>query len=213
MDRLSKGWHREPGRHSLASRGIRTRAIPNPVAGLNIYDPEIYERNLRKDSMSRQFKGSGLEHIDKDDLLEKINESLHDFDGSKEWDEGRLEDYYHKVRDMFREFDMSFEEFENIYESGKKLFNIRAIYIYGSRVTGYWLPYSDVDVYIQIGPTPGIKNHHLDQMATEMNNMVVRIKDEEGRSIHVDISMISVFSPDINFDMYDFPAILIWEAS
>ena len=206
-------WPKESHRHALARRGIRTRAIPNPVVDMNLHDSKIHERNLRKDNTSRRFKGSGLEDIDKDNLIEKINESLYEFDGSREWDEGRLEDYYHKVRDGFRDFNMSFEEFKSIYETGKKLFNVKSIYIYGSRVTGYWLPHSDIDVYIQIGPTPGIKNYQLDQMATEMNNMVVRVKNEEGRSIHVDISMISMFSPEIHFDRYDFPSILIWEAS
>ncbi|GAH45326.1 unnamed protein product, partial [marine sediment metagenome] len=42
----------------------------------------------------------------------------------------------------FNDFDISFEDFEKLYENEKRLFDVKAIYIFGSRVTGYWTPQS-----------------------------------------------------------------------
>ena len=71
-----KGWHNESQRHSLASRGIRTRAIPNPVASEDLYwQPTklwyLYEVQ-KGETDTRDFRGSGLEGIYKDDVMDIV---------------------------------------------------------------------------------------------------------------------------------------------
>lgn len=70
MDRLTKGWHDEPQRHSLASRGIRTRAIVNPVASQEWYHEERYGPESYKGL--REFSGSGLEILDEGEIVDWI---------------------------------------------------------------------------------------------------------------------------------------------
>ncbi len=59
-----KGWFREPARHSLASRGIRTRAISNPVAS-----PK-WKPKYSSGHHDREFIGSGLESLDKKQIID-----------------------------------------------------------------------------------------------------------------------------------------------
>ena len=217
-----RGWHNEPMRHSLARRGIRTRAIPNPLADPDHYDPDLYEKNWLKDKAKRPYRGSGLENINEWDVLHPVEEFIYEFDGSKEWEEGRLDDYYYMFKDRFNDFDMSYDDFEELYESGKKLFNVKAIYIFGSRVTGYWIPYSDIDIYIELERTPGIENEYIEYMADKMSDTidnylaeegrVPMVRDDKGTPLKVDIPIISTQSPWDNFDDDNYPALLIWEA-
>ena len=207
------GWPNEPHRHALARRGIRTRAIENPYAGPDRYDPKLYD----KLEIKRKFRGSGLENINSWDVLGGVDEFLYEFDGSKEMDQGRLIDYYYMFEERFRDFDMSFEEFEKLYEEDRKLFDVKAIYIFGSRVTGYWTPDSDVDVYIELSSTPGITDEYLDYMADNFNDTVENYLHDEnrwpmlyidGKEIKVDIPVVTVSPPDE--DHYG-PMLKIWE--
>ena len=215
------GWPNEPHRHALASRGIRTRAIENPFATPGRYDPKIYEENLMKGKTKRPFRGSGLENIDVWNVLGAVDGFLYEFDGTREWEEGRLDDYYYMFKDRFNDFDMSYDEFYELYEDDKKLFNVKAIYIFGSRVTGYWTQYSDIDIYIEIGQTPGIENDYIEYMAEKTSDTIDNyladegsipmVRDDKGTPLKVDIPIISTQSPWDNFDDDNYPALLIWE--
>lgn len=213
-----KGWHDEPHRHAMAARGIRTRAIPNPLADPEHYDPKLYEKSWLKDKTKRPFRGSGLENVSKWDVLNAINEFLYEFDGTKEWEEGRLHDYYYMFKDRFNDFDMSFEDFEELYENEKRLFNVKAIYIFGSRVTGYWTPQSDIDIYIELGPTPGIEDDYIEYMAGKMSDTIDNylaeegripmVRDDEGNLLKVDIPIVAIEPPG---DRFASQIISIWE--
>lgn len=214
---MVRGWRDEPYRHALARRGIRTRAIKNPLASPDHYDPKLYEKNWSKDKAKRLFRGSGLENTDVWNVLGAVDGFLYEFDGSKEWEEGRLDDYYYMFKDRFNDFDMSYDEFYELYESDKKLFNVKAIYIFGSRVTGYWTPDSDIDVYIELSSTPGITDEDLDYMADKFNDTVENYLHDEnrwpmlyidGKEIKVDIPVVTVSPPDE--DHYG-PMLKIWE--
>lgn len=63
-----RGWRNESARHSLASRGIRTRAIVNPIASPDWFDEDRY--------FNRKFVGSGLENIDEDVIVDFIDELI-----------------------------------------------------------------------------------------------------------------------------------------
>lgn len=115
-----KGWRNEPNRHSLASRGIKSRAIPNPVASLRWSDS--YTRGSQKGL--RRFKGSGLENVNTDDII----------------------DYIMKFRDFINEIS---ENEELNYD-----FQINSIYIVGSRVGGFHRKKSDLDVIVYLNDDP-----------------------------------------------------------
>lgn len=212
------GWPNEPHRHALARRGIRTRAIENPLMDPKHYDEEWYRI---KDGAKRGFVGSGLKNISKWDVLNAVNEFLYEFDGTKEWEERRLYDYYYMFEDRFNDFDMSFEDFEKLYENEKRLFNVKAIYIFGSRVTGYWTPQSDIDIYIELGQTPGIEDDYIEYMADKTSDTIDNyladegripmVMDDKGTLLKVDIPIISTQSPRDYFDDENYPALLIWE--
>lgn len=167
------------------------------------------------------FKGSGLDDVSVYDVLENVDEFTREFNGSKEYDEGRLGDYYLMVKDMFRNFDMSFDDFEELYNNDMRLFNIRAIYIFGSRVTGFWEDGSDIDIYIELDRTPGFGNDDLEYMAEKMSDAIdnyladegrdLLLRDDKGRILKVDIPIISTESPFDKFDNNEYPALLIWE--
>lgn len=59
------GWPNESSRHSLASRGIRTKAIPNPIA--NSKWPH------KKD---RSYSGSGLKNIEEEKVIEWVKDYI-----------------------------------------------------------------------------------------------------------------------------------------
>ena len=213
------GWPNEPHRHALARRGIRTRAIPNPIADPEHYNPNIYEDNWLKNKARRPFKGSGLENISKWDVIEQIDDFLYEFDGTKEkerdWD---MRGYYDLLKSMSRDFDMQYDEFEKMFDEGGKFFEVKAIYLFGSRVTGFWTPYSDVDVYIQLKRRKDFDNDTLEYMAEKLKDAVESyLADEgkslsiydEGRLVSVDVPIITTESPDINLGE-DVPVLEIW---
>lgn len=215
------GWHRESYRHSLASRGIKTRAILNPVASLECYNPRLYEKNSYK--QERSFIGSGLEVIDVSEVLNVVNEHIYEVNGRQDYEEGRLREYYHILKGLFNNFNMSYEDFEDVYKSGRSLFDLKAIYLFGSRVTGFWRSCSDIDVYIQIKSFPGIDDNDLNQMVAKIGNIIFDLRCEEGldittgiRDVKVDVPIISTTRPEVYYDddrgFEVGPAILIWEA-
>ena len=57
-------WPHEPGRHSLASRGIRTRGIPNPTT-----NPKWTHKE------KRLYSGSGLS-VDVDEVIELVDDYI-----------------------------------------------------------------------------------------------------------------------------------------
>ena len=214
-------WPKEPQRHALARRGIRTRAIENPYADPKSYDPKLYDENPFRNKTRRKFMGSGLEDIDVYDVIEAVNEFMYEFDGTKEketdWD---MMSYYDLLKSMSKDFDVPYDEFEKIFDEGKKFFEIKAIYLFGSRVSGFWTPYSDVDVYIQLKKRKDFDNDELDYMADKLSDAVESYLADEGRSpsiyidgklVKVDIPIITTESPEMNFQD-DRPVLLIWEA-
>jgi predicted nucleotidyltransferase len=213
-----RGWHREPARHSLAARGIRTRAIPNPVASEKSYDPRIYE--WRPSKGHREFRGSGLDKIHIDDVISSVHDYWSEFDGSREWSEYRLEDYYDLpgIKNL-----MSYDDLEALYREGGHLFEIEAVYLFGSRVTGFWNDLSDLDVYIKIKSIRGMDPGNLDLVAERMRDTIDEylhdqgrwpyITDDDGKRIRLEIPIISTLEPEDNNPDGTIVPLLIWEAN
>lgn len=65
-------WRNEPQRHSLASRGIRTRAIINPIADPKWHQPTRYGPDTTKGT--RWYAGSGLKYLDKEEIIDWIKD-------------------------------------------------------------------------------------------------------------------------------------------
>ena len=63
------GWPNEPHRHALASRGIRTNAIENPVANSKWYRKDLYDSEKKP----RRYSGSGLEGLSKEQVVDWVN--------------------------------------------------------------------------------------------------------------------------------------------
>ena len=66
-----KGWFNESHRHSLASHGIRTRAIVNPVASPR-WDQDRYGPGSHKGT--RWYAGSGLKYLDEQEIIDWIKD-------------------------------------------------------------------------------------------------------------------------------------------
>lgn len=64
-------WPNETYRHSLASRGIRTRAIINPVASPR-WRQERYTPGSHKGL--REYSGSGLKYLDKQEIIDWVKD-------------------------------------------------------------------------------------------------------------------------------------------
>lgn len=113
-----KGWFREPARHSLASRGIRTRAIINPVASPEWY--REYRYGPGKDSIKglREYRGSGLENVDAQEII------------------GWILDYFILLNQIAEE------------DGDPLGLEIQSIYLVGSRVSGFYEEGSDIDVIV-----------------------------------------------------------------
>lgn len=208
-------WPNEPHRHALARRGIRTRAIPNPIADPSLYDIEWYRRKGEK--VSRKFVGSGLEGIEKFDVLDELRTYIREIDGTKEIEEGYVRDYYNFLAGLTRDMsEMPYEEFEKFFDEWEDRFlEIEAIYLTGSRVTGFYTPESDIDVYIQI-KKPELKtdvdvDYLLEKIVDAVDNYLsdegieMRVYDRSTRKdVKVDVNKISLDPPDV-------PAIVIHE--
>ena len=206
-----RGWPNEPHRHALASRGICTRAIPNPIADPSLYDIEWYRRKGEKDS--RKFVGSGLEGIDKFDVLDELRTYIREVDGTKEIEEGYIRDYYNFLAGLTRDMrEMPYEEFEKFFDdvvSEERFLEIEAIYLTGSRVTGFYIPESDIDVYIQI-KKPKLKTKlDMDYLLEKIMDAVDNYLSDEGiemkvydrstkKDVKVDVNKISPDPPDVS---------------
>ena len=66
------GWPNESFRHSLASRGIRTRAIVNPIASRRWYQERYYGEGTYKGK--RPYLGSGLENVDQEEIVDWVKD-------------------------------------------------------------------------------------------------------------------------------------------
>ena len=65
-------WKNESARHSLASRGIRTRAIINPIASPRWYQERYYGEGTYKGK--RPYLGSGLENVDQQEIVDWVKD-------------------------------------------------------------------------------------------------------------------------------------------
>lgn len=65
-------WYKESHRHSLAARGIRTRAISNPVASPKWFDERRYGEGTYKGD--RPYLGSGLENVDEQEVIDWVKD-------------------------------------------------------------------------------------------------------------------------------------------
>jgi predicted nucleotidyltransferase len=214
-----KGWFGQPHRHSLAARGVRTRGIENPVADPVYYQPGIYEDNPLKERRRREFVGSGLERLSTRQVLDEVNRFISEFDGSREWEEGRLEDYYDMLDRMF-DLDTSYEDFKEIYSEGGHFFEVKAVYLFGSRVSGFWTDESDIDVYLQIKPIWCLDAEYVDRIAEKLREAIVNylydedrfptVVDNEGHFITVDVIQVSTKTPEEYY--WGYPMLKIWEA-
>ena len=117
-----KGWFREPARHSLASRGIRTRAIVNPVASPRWFEEERYGHEAQKGL--RKFSGSGLEILNKDEIADWILDATI------------------VINQLMKEKDVDLE------------LEVESIYLVGSRVSGFSIKESDLDIIVKYKDIP-----------------------------------------------------------
>lgn len=118
-----RGWHFESNRHSLAARGIRTRAILNPIANDKYYSKKVYGR---KEGMKgiREYRGSGLTGIYTEDIMRLVRRVLRMIRTGKGLRWLRSKRYIP--------------------------IELESVYLMGSRVTGFYTGESDLDVYVQI---------------------------------------------------------------
>ena len=221
-----KGWPREPARHSLSARGIRSRAIKNPVADPNLYDKEWYSKKGEK--KPRKFVGSGLEGINSYDLIETITPVINIIRGFDDENGTHIYagDYSASLNRISREMDISEDRIEEFWSNYEDFLQIKAIYVTGSRVTGFYNSKSDVDIYIQYEDRPEFHRDygeiHMDQTnevevffdhlieaaylgagISDKNNL--HVKDyTTGKKVKVDMMRLSIEPPKV-------PAIKIWE--
>lgn len=157
-----RGWYNEPYRHSLAARGIK-----NLIANPNLYRPEFHEGTKR----GREFLDEkGLEMVDVlfiEDLVDEVNEHLK----AGYYDVGRKSEFVSYFHDALMNEDWITDEvwgydsdpnisrreigeFYDVWRKDRSIVSVDEIYIVGSRVTGFYLPESDVDVFVRMKPNP-----------------------------------------------------------
>jgi len=216
-------WPNEPHRHALASRGIRTRAIPNPVASPELYDEEWYRRK----GSQRKFVGSGLEGFKPYDVIYELLTFLRVADGTINYERDEdfnvdLRDYYEGMKRLTRSFsNVPYEVFESYFDYDERFLEVEAIYLTGSRVTGFYTDESDVDVYIQLKRRPEIEEKYgvdferlVEKLHESTNNILYDNEMQEmwvrdkvtGKDVKVDVTMLSTDPPLV-------PSIKIWEGT
>lgn len=200
-----RGWHDEPMRHGLAARGIKTSEMISPHARPS----DIVQKDIKyRKGETRKFIGSGLEGIRVEDITEHIM---------------RFVDSINEHPEI--EYD------ENIIHPPIEM---EGVYVFGSRVTGYYVQDSDVDVFIMVKPTDewaeflgfspisgGIQDDYP-MFIEEMNNLleeirynalaeefgVFKVKNHKtGRYVNMDVGLMRSNEPSD-----DDPSILIWWA-
>lgn len=231
-------WPKEPSRHALARRGIRTRAIPNPVAGPDWYDSELYEGYKQS---QREFIGSGLEHISANDVVEEVFRFMKIVKGPPVRNRSVfvenisqfMEEYRIRTPDFteFAQYDFDVDEdlIQKFYEatnSDRDIIEIEEIYLIGSRVSGFYKPGSDLDVFIVVKDKPNLIKvfEGEDNSRAKINAMlyalwddasitvrwdekfkVPSIIDESGKEISLDIVPMSLDVP-----YHDVASLCIW---
>lgn len=223
-----KGWHNEPGRHGLASRGIRTRAIPTP----GFKPSEHLEHFYTGMKGGRRFIGSGLEDIDPEDLILLSTETMDFLDKTNFDDENEYESFLNEVVDEFQNtiFECGLKRDVDTRRTIDDIFTIglepQSIYVFGSRVSGYYTPESDIDVAIVMKKNPEAmaivrRGWTLDSflffkslfdavlvvLTREYGwGEIPVIGDEQGRDIQVDMGLM------IEHPSSRQPTVKIWEA-
>lgn len=221
-------WPKESHRHALAARGIRTCAIPNPIASPKLHMiPEMY---TKRKECNREFVGSGLKKIDSQELIEKVSMGFNLLQRHR-YDDETYNDYLDMMVKFFHVKGTNKKHIRNIID---RIINtgieIDEIYIYGSRVTGFFAPESDIDVAVIIKPKDELKNllAELIHYTSNPNSMLSLFIDTHrevlyrkfgyGRDIFVfdeDGNRIDVDDHYIGFEKSEMigPNIKIWEAS
>lgn len=183
-----RGWHNETARHSLASRGIRTRAIVNPVADPKWYQEERYGPGESSVKGPREFRGSaGLSNVTLNKVVDWVLDSV-----------------------------ILINQYLN--EEGVKDFNVEveAIYLVGSRVSGFYIGESDLDVIVRFKGQPlHMKSRYLFKLdgAVEDAQMTIRgdpawwLTTEDDEYIGIDVVSYSWEGPEEGS-----PYLKIWEA-
>ena len=185
-----RGWHGEPYRHGLAARGIRTRAIVNPVAHPKwigqptVYGPTRYGPSTIKGT--RLYVGSGLKYLDKQEIV-----------------------------DWVKDFVILMNQIAE--EEGKHLgVEIQSVYLVGSRVSGFYTPESDLDVVVQFKEIPlREKSRILDVLDDYMVEALMALghdaewllKSGDDEAVRVDLVLYSWEGPEEGL-----PHLKIWEA-
>lgn len=120
-----KGWHREPYRHSLAARGVRTTS------------PSL-------------LKHPEVVILDVDEFERKLDEYIAVIDGRNEIEGGRksVEQLHRYMTDIGIEIDI--EGMVDFFKEGNKMFNVTSYEIIGSRAGGSSRSDSDLDVLIHL---------------------------------------------------------------
>ena len=185
-----KGWFREPARHSLASRGIRTRAIVNPIADpkwnrqSTIYGHTRYCPYTIKGT--RRYVGSGLEHLDEEEIID--------------W----VKDFVILMNQI------SGEEYNDLE------LDIESIYLVGSRVSGFHTGESDLDVIVKFKEDNRsndsayvklVDDYMVEALMALDHDAEWLLKSGEDEAVRVDLVLYGWEGPDEGS-----PHLKIWEA-
>jgi len=176
-------WRNEPARHSLASRGIRTRAIINPVSSPR-WQQERYISGSNKGL--REYSGSGLKYLDEQEIVD--------------W----VKDFVILMNQI------SHEEYNDLE------LEIETIYLVGSRVSGFHISESDLDVIVKFkedprsgdsGYTKLVDNYMVEALMALDHDAEWLLTSGDDESIRIDLVSYGWEGPDEGS-----PQLKIWEA-
>ena len=231
-----RGWFKEPARHSLAKRGIKTRGIENPYTKPSVLTKMVCgERECEK-----EFIESGLDNINPEDITEVSFEIMEYMDRKNFKIETEYrsfaKDVSHVMHHDFPTYVHGLRKDVNSEALIDDIFTIgiepSSIHVFGSRVSGYWKSDSDLDVGIVIKKNPDLMEKvgqiwnvekegtwmffkfllmSVYEVLTDRYNWMpsdITIRTEGGNGeIELDIGLM-VNDPDPTL-----PSIKIWEAS
>ena len=175
-----KGWHNDPYRHSLASRGVRTVSYHSYI-----------ERNPIFNIIA-----------DRNELTKKLDYYISLIDGRSEM-EGGNEAIGH-YQEIFNDigFEFTFDELKELFGSGYKLFDVTEVSVVGSRVSGGYRSDSDIDVLVTLKFTDEamkilrLKERdqfdydwgvYVDEISDMMVNNNFTVKQKNGEPIDIDV--------------------------
>jgi len=182
-----KGWHYESYRHSLASRGVRTVSYHSYI-----------ERNPIFDIIA-----------DRNELIKNLDYYISLIDGRVEIEGG--DEAIGHYQEFFNDigFGFTFDELKGLFGSGYRLFDVTAVSVVGSRVTGGYRYDSDIDVLVTLKFTNEaieilrLKERDLwyydwglyvSEMSDIMVNNNFTVKRKNGKPIDIDVHIeIEVF--------------------